>query len=139
MFRIRAFSPHEQLAWMLQHGNGFKCLVKGGCLQCRGSVRPTPLSDTYSVSIQYRMGDRPKVLLPGGQLKRRIAEETIPHTYADDEPCLYYPGAREWRPDMKIAESVIGWLAHWLHYYEIWLASGEWLGGGIDHRSPGGK
>jgi hypothetical protein len=34
---------------------------------------------------------------------------------------------------MKISASVVGWLAHWLHYYEIWYATGEWLGGGIDH------
>ena len=36
---------------------------------------------------------------------------------------------------MKIATSIVSWLAVWLVYYEIWRTTGEWLGGGIEHIS----
>ena len=53
--------------------------------------------------------------------------------YAPDRPCLFYPAGREWRSDMKIATSIVPWLSLWLYYYEVWLATGEWEGGGISH------
>jgi hypothetical protein len=133
LLRIRTIGLREQAAWMKQHLANFDCRVHGGRMECHGAVRPTPLSREYSVVISYESGRRPRVFLPGQQLLRRAADKRIPHTYADDEPCLYYPPALEWRSDMKISASVVGWLAHWLHYYEIWYATGEWLGGGIDH------
>ena len=33
-----------------------------------------------------------------------------------------------------ISDTIIPWVADWLLYYELWLATGEWLGGG--HGSP---
>lgn len=132
MWRIRTIGVREQAAWMRQHHAGFDCSVHGRLMECRGVVRPTPLSREYKVVIKYESGRRPKVFLPGTQLKRRSVDERIPHTYSDNEPCLFYPSALEWRSDMKISVSVVGWLAHWLHYYELWHATGEWLGGGIE-------
>ena len=32
---------------------------------------------------------------------------------------------------MNIAETIIPWASEWLLHYEIWLATGEWQGGGI--------
>jgi len=111
----------------------FACTVVANELVCRGTVQPTPLGQCYRTVIWYVGGRKPRVFLPGGQIRRRNPEEPIPHTYSDDEPCLFFPKSSEWKPDMKIAASVVGWLILWLHYYEIWLATGEWLGGGIDH------
>jgi hypothetical protein len=34
---------------------------------------------------------------------------------------------------MKIATTIIPWLSLWLYYYEVWHATGEWMGGGIEH------
>lgn len=135
MWRIRTLSVREQAAWMSQHHPTFDCSVSGARIECRGLVRPTPLSQEYKVTIKYESGRRPRVFLPGAQLKRRSADERIPHTYSDNEPCLFYPP--EWRSDMKISASVVGWLAYWLHYYELWHATGEWLGG-IEPRSAEG-
>jgi hypothetical protein len=33
---------------------------------------------------------------------------------------------------MYIHESIVPWTSLWLYYYEIWHATGEWLGGGHD-------
>jgi hypothetical protein len=35
---------------------------------------------------------------------------------------------------MMIATTIIPWLALWLYYYEVWLATGHWEGGGIPHK-----
>lgn len=139
MASIRTIGVREQSAWMKQHHADFHCRVQGGCLECRGLVRPTPLSREYRVVIHYECGERPKVYVPGAQLQRRKAEEGIPHTFSDTEPCLFYGRAGEWRSDMRIATSIMGWLSHWLHFYELWHATGDWLGGGIEHEMQGDK
>jgi hypothetical protein len=131
--RTNPLSLREQAAWMRTHLPHFVCTVTANELVCRGTVQPTPLGHHYRAVIVYVGGRRPRVFLPGGQIRRRNPEEPIPHTYSDEEPCLFYPNSSEWKSDMKLATSVVGWLIFWLHYYEIWLATGEWLGGGIDH------
>lgn len=35
-----------------------------------------------------------------------------------------------WTGDMLIADTIVPWTCEWLIYYEIWLAIGEWYGGG---------
>lgn len=39
----------------------------------------------------------------------------------------------EWKPRMKLADTIVPWAAEWLLHYELWLATGEWGGGGV-HR-----
>jgi hypothetical protein len=34
---------------------------------------------------------------------------------------------------MAVADTTVPWTALWLYHYEVWHATGEWLGGGIDH------
>jgi hypothetical protein len=34
---------------------------------------------------------------------------------------------------MSIAATIVPWLSLWLYYYEVWLATGAWEGGGISH------
>jgi hypothetical protein len=36
---------------------------------------------------------------------------------------------------MPIALTIIPWLLEWLVYYEAWLVTGEWLGGGVHIRN----
>lgn len=31
---------------------------------------------------------------------------------------------------MLIANTIVPWTSEWLFYYEIWLATGQWHGGG---------
>ncbi|MCE5311464.1 MAG: hypothetical protein LLG20_27835 [Acidobacteriales bacterium] len=131
----RRLNVREQAAWMRNNLPLFQTEVTGRELICRGVIQPTPLSREYRVIIHYAFGHRPRVFVPNGQLRRRDKDESIPHTYADDEPCLYYPANADWTSEMKIATSIVSWLSLWLMYYEIWSATGEWLGGGVDHRS----
>lgn len=42
--------------------------------------------------------------------------------------CLYL--SPDFTSQMLLADTVIPWAVEWLYHYEIWLATGEWCGGG---------
>ena len=50
---------------------------------------------------------------------------------AGDELCLYY--GNQWDPGELIATTIVPWTSEWLEYYELWHATGLWLGGGVGH------
>jgi hypothetical protein len=62
--------------------------------------------------------------------------EPPPHVYRLGYPpdfpalCLYDPAAGEWSPEAYIAETIIPWTIEWLYWFEVWLLTGEWKGGG---------
>ena len=130
-FRQSVLSVRDQLAWVKQFHSSFDGLASGGTLRCVGWVQPTPLNQIYRVEIRYIYKEIPTAKVRDPELRRRVAGERIPHTYADDEPCLYLPGKRDWGPEKKIAMTIIPWLSVWLFYYEAWLGTGEWQGGGV--------
>ncbi len=47
----------------------------------------------------------------------------------------WMPKKREWRPQMQLSDTYIAWTAEWLWYFEDWLATGIWAGGG-EHPRP---
>jgi hypothetical protein len=55
--------------------------------------------------------------------------EELPHVYPLNTLCLYF-GSKEWNASRPVTD-LVGWACEWLFFYEIWLATGEWLGGGI--------
>lgn len=59
----------------------------------------------------------------------------LPHVYStvDQKICLYYPKIGEWKETMFIAKTLVPWASEWLFFYEIWVLTGEWRGGGIHH------
>ncbi len=136
-FRRATVSLREQRNWIITVHPGFSCKIKGGLLVCGGDVRPTPLNHCYRVRVEYRTRKTPRVYVESPKLRRRDPKKPIPHTYSDDEPCIFYP--TEWYSDMKLALTVLPWLSMWLFYYEVWLATGGWHGGGVhpDKRVPG--
>ncbi len=109
----------------------FQCSVQGGSLVCTGKIQPTELSAVYSVRIECPPDGPPVARVIDPPLRSRSDTERVPHTYSDDRPCLYYPKRRDWTPERAIAQTVVPWLSLWLFYYEIWLTTGEWKGGGI--------
>jgi hypothetical protein len=133
--KIHTIGVHEQLALMRLVHPEFQSTVRDGALCCRGTIQPTPLNQAYQVRVEYRAPEAPLAYVDDPQLRRRDPKERIPHTYEGDRPCLYLPGVNEWRSDKRIAETIIPWLSEWLFYYEVWRATGEWLGGGV-HPTP---
>lgn len=98
-----------------------------------GEVTPSALSERYVVQVIYKQGRSPRISVLSPKLRRRADGKPIPHTYPGDELCLYFPPAREWHTNKFIAETIVPWISLWLFYYEGWLATGDWLGGGVEH------
>jgi hypothetical protein len=136
---IRPLGAYEQLAMMRLVHPRFQSTVHKGLLVCRGSIRPTALNATYKVRLEYRVWDVPRVFVIEPALRERKPGERIPHTYTDrgPRPCLYLPGSHEWRTDKRVADTIVPWLSEWLFYYEVWLVTGEWLGGGVHPGASG--
>lgn len=56
----------------------------------------------------------------------------LPHVYAQVPPrlCLYLPLTGQWRPELRLDQTMLPWAVIWLYYFEDWLESDEWKGGG---------
>lgn len=111
-----------------------ECSTHRNHLSWTGILQPTAISREYTVSIDYAFGKsaphthvaQPTLLVPAGK--------HLPHVYSQKEQrlCLYSPfGNPEWNPSMCIARTIVPWASEWLFYYELWLATGKWFGGGI--------
>jgi hypothetical protein len=102
--------------------------LRAGRLLWTGNLRPNSLSREYTVEIRYRMGEHPQVRVQSPGLDGRPGEDSLPHVYRDGTLCLYREG--EWSSAMLIADSVVPWASEWLLFYELWMPTGEWHGGG---------
>lgn len=97
-------------------------------LRCVGKLRPTLTSDSYVVELVYRISERPKVRVISPPLRLAPGCTRLPHVFPENELCLYLKP--EWRPDLHISRYVVPWISEWLSFYEDWLATGQWFGGG---------
>lgn len=106
------------------------------------------LERRYSIRIDYGLpigvGKEPfrimpvvRVWQPSLKLNPCAAEEApLPHVYFQKQHpqlsplCLFDPATNQWNPSMLIADTTILWTARWLACYEIWEATGRWVGGG---------
>src|SRR5579871_5787013 len=94
----------------------------------RGKLQPTELSDIYTVEIAYALSQRPDVHVLDPQLKVHPGHKRLPHVYPGNSLCLYTFG--EWYPGLYIANTIVPWISLWLLFYETWLLTGKWKGGG---------
>ena len=131
-FRIKTLGIHEQLAHLRGRYPAFSSSQKRNrIIVCSGSIQPTALSSTYRVRITYEIKKTPEVEIVDPVLQRRNPQERIPHTYSGDRPCTFRPGV-DWRSDQSLT-ILVPWISMWLFFYEIWVVTGEWLGGGVEH------
>ncbi|HYD75305.1 hypothetical protein [Ramlibacter sp.] len=77
----------------------------------------------------------PEVLVLSPDLSQLAGGRELPHTYGRKglatRLCLWRPDSGEWTPMRRLGDTVIAWTAEWLAYFEDWLFSDEWLGGGV--------
>lgn len=114
-------------------GNGTGSLDATG-LVWEYKERPTPLSREYTVRIEYKRGGIPQVFIKDPDIIALAGDraDDIPHTYKDPLClCLYLPGSGEWDGKMRIDQTLVRWASVWLFYFEEWLASNDWKGGGV--------
>lgn len=108
-------------------------VLRAGRLVWRYTTAPTPLSRLYIIRLSYRVEKSPQVIVEKPALCSLAGDRRLPHVY-EQEParlCLYLPRAGEWQPWMRIDQTIVPWTAVWLFYFEEWLESNEWKGGGV--------
>lgn len=115
--------------------------VGTGLLNATGLIwnyrdRPTPLSREYSMRITFQRGEVPDVFVIEPDLSALAGDRPLPHVYHDPlRLCLTLPGTREWMGTMRIDQTFVPWATIWLYYFEEWLVSDAWKGGG-EHPDP---
>lgn len=97
------------------------------------NINPTSLSRLYTVRIEYQLEKSPSVFVVRPELKALANGKEIPHLYSQEKEnlCLFYPKYKEWNPTMHISETIVPWVYEWFFYFEEWLISNEWKGGGF--------
>lgn len=120
-FAIRSLLPGATVT--LRHGTR---------LTLAADLQPTPMSRHYSIKIDYQLGASPDVRVVAPKLQVLRGAKELPHTFPGEKLCLHLPG--EWSPNMYIAHTTVPWTSEWLFYYELWLITGNWEGGG--HGEP---
>lgn len=114
----------------LEDGKG---RVSSGVLTWEFYVRPSPISRRYHLRLTYRNGDVPRVIVLAPDLELLTSGRRLPHVYYAYSPlslCLYLPGSGEWTATQSLSETVVPWTALWLMYFEDWLLTDDWKGGG---------
>jgi hypothetical protein len=133
-FGKKAINLGNQVLGMKKYFPAFECNWKGGVVIWTGTIRPSAISESYKIKICYSLNKVPRVWVISPELVKGPNGEKIPHIYSKNELCLYYPKYWEWNKNMVIAETILPWSSLWLYYYELWHATGQWLGGGIHPR-----
>ncbi len=103
--------------------------VRAGRLRWTVQLQPTAMSVPYTVRIDYLPGRCPRVVVLDPPLE--VPENgSLPHVYPGNELCLYYEDEFDSRADL-LADTIVPWTSEWLYFYELWLTTREWHGGGI--------
>jgi hypothetical protein len=126
-------SPAQQYLFLKNSrvGHGSGTLNTAGLTWEYGD-RPTPLSREYLIRIEYKRRDIPRVFVRDPDINALAGDREIPHVYKDPlHLCLYLPGSGEWDGTMRIDQTFVPWALVWLYYFEEWLSSNEWKGGGV--------
>lgn len=106
--------------------------LRAGRLFWAYDASPSPLSRIYRVHIEMGQDLWPEVFVHDPDLDALAGRRDIPHVYHDPTRlCLYLPGTSEWQPWLRLDQTIVPWTALWLFYFEDWLASRTWKGGGI--------
>jgi hypothetical protein len=109
-----------------------KVSVGPGRLTWIGRITPSPLSATYVVEIRYSGYRRPVITVVSPPLTPPTGK-CLKHVFAGDHPCVHFHD--EWDASMSIATTIVPWTSEWLLHHEIFVATGQWTGGGHELES----
>jgi hypothetical protein len=130
----RGLTVFEQAADMRLSQPEFVQRLSQTGMSWTGPLTPTPLSVTYTIEIVYRRHWPPQVWVKHPMLAVKKEDFRVVHIYS--EGCLCLNAEEEWRPWMTISSTFVPWAAEWLFYFEAWIATGAWHGGGEYRVSP---
>lgn len=130
------FTAAEQLASLNHYfPSGRMIALRRDYFEWTIQMHPTEISQEYRMLLRYSGSEsRPAkiyVLEPKIQEPKSILDI---HMFSDKSLCLYYPSddaSKKWSKEKLISQTLMPWAAEWLFYYEVWLATGNWEGGGV--------
>lgn len=107
--------------------------MKNGRLIWQFDAQPIPVSRRYRLKLNYALPGPPQIFVIDPNLRTLAAGRTIPHLYdqARARLCVYLPKTGEWHDRRLLSETLVPWSVLWLLYFEEWLVSDEWQGGGV--------
>lgn len=109
--------------------------IRANRLTWKTSIQPTPLARRYQTSINYMLGNMPTVQIDEPALEGLAEGRALPHIYLNPlRLCLHLPGIEDWSAKKRIDQTIVPWAYIWLYYFEDWLSTDDWKGGG---RHPG--
>ncbi|HEY8594574.1 MAG TPA: hypothetical protein VIL84_04955 [Devosiaceae bacterium] len=81
--------------------------------------------------IEYLRGKPPDIFVENPDIQVLAGERKLPHVYHNPlRLCLYLPSSGQWKPSKRLDQTIVPWTAIWLYYFEEWLVSNDWKGGG---------
>ncbi|WP_416761851.1 hypothetical protein ACNI65_06290 [Roseateles sp. So40a] len=109
-------------------------LTAGRELRYVFSIAPTVLSRVYRCMVKLKVSGSPEAFVLEPDLVELAGGRRLPHVYPHEgrgtKLCLWLPRAGEWSSELTMQESYLPWTAEWLNYFEEWLVTDEWAGGG---------
>jgi hypothetical protein len=134
-FRSRGLTVAQQYhalrsSTVFSGGTGF---ISRNALSWKTEVAPSPVSRLYGLKISYKPPATPNVYVASPDLGDLSGGRKLPHVY-EQRPvtlCLYLPGTNQWQPSLLLERTVLPWAVLWLFYFEEWLESDDWKGGGV--------
>jgi len=104
-------------------------------------LSPSEASRLYRCELHVPAGlTVPSMFVIEPDLKVLTGGKRPPHTYSHDgagiKLCLWKPRYKEWKWSMKLSETYVPWTVEWLWYFEDWLETGIWAGGGEHPELP---
>lgn len=138
----------QQIRAMAVQWPGFKLVGQDDERSAQWEGVLAPDKREHLVRIRYRVpmvlenitlqDEQPRVQVIWPLLERHsdYEEGPIPHVYRSeanpDLPylCLFSPSGREWGTDDLISDTTVFWAAEWFYFYEGWLVTKKWRGGG---------
>lgn len=93
---------------------------------------PLVIENFSIINVQPRV----QILSPVLERHPEYDEGPIPHVYVNRKEqslpylCLFDAFNGEWTPSDLLAETTIPWTARYLYFYEGWLLTRKWSGGG---------
>ena len=135
MNKKKVITLPRQQSDLLYTFKGAECVIKKDVLLWKGKIKPTPLSKEYDVFIKYQINRLPRiqVFVTSDELKE-LDNPDFPHKYKiikdKNTVKICLDRYQVFNKYNYISTTIIPWTIEWLYYYEIWLATGKWLGGG---------
>ena len=74
------------------------------------------------------------MLLPLSLLVFVVILSGVVRALANDVDLLCVYRGDQWKADKPLS-AILPWITEWLFYYELWLPTGQWYGGGHDLRT----